>query len=76
MYGKWRMPAHTNGPVSLWISIRSFEQCPAGSYNPTLGASSNASCIGCAAGKANPVPGSVQASTCLDCLPGFSFRNP
>ena len=49
---------------------QTFEQCPAGTYNPTTGASSNASCRSCAAGTANPVPGSSSATVCVACLPG------
>lgn len=47
-----------------------FTQCPAGTYNPETGASSNAACIACPVGTANPVPGSVDPAVCLLCLPG------
>jgi hypothetical protein len=47
-----------------------FEQCPAGTFNPSPGATSNASCIGCPVGKASPIPGSSSETVCTACLPG------
>ena len=58
------------GQVGAASASQTFEQCPAGTYNPSTGSSSIASCIGCPAGKANPVPGSSSASVCTGCLPG------
>ena len=47
-----------------------FEACASGTYNPNVGASSNASCIPCLMGKANPVPRSSDPAACKACLPG------
>jgi len=47
-----------------------FLPCPAGTYNPDMGASTNTSCLSCPAGTANPVPQSTAASACKACLPG------
>jgi hypothetical protein len=47
-----------------------FSPCPAGTYNPDEGSSTNTSCRSCPAGTANPVPQSTAASACRACLPG------
>ena len=53
------------GAVAAASVRQTFEACPAGTFNPDRGQSSNASCRACAPGKANPIPGS-SASVCLD----------
>jgi hypothetical protein len=57
----------TAGAASVSMT---FEQCPAGTFNPSPGATSNASCIGCPVGKASPIPGSSSETVCTACLPG------
>lgn len=58
------------GLIGAASASQTFEQCPAGTYNPDLGAVTKSSCRACSPGKANPVPGSSDAAVCLDCLPG------
>ena len=57
----------TTGAASV---RQTFEPCPAGTYNPIMGASGIAACIACPRGKASPIPGSVNAASCHHCLPG------
>ena len=49
---------------------QTYTPCQAGSYNPSTGSASNASCLACPPGKANPIPGSSSGDVCLECLPG------
>ena len=58
------------GAEAAFSLRQTFEPCPAGFYNPTTGAYSNASCIPCPVGTANPIPGSSNANVCVNCLPG------
>ena len=57
----------SDGAASL---RQTFEPCAAGTFNPSVGALSNASCVRCAIGKANPIPGSADPEACRDCLAG------
>lgn len=49
---------------------QTFEGCPAGFFNPTRGAFSNASCVPCGVGTASSIPGSSSPAVCVQCLPG------
>ena len=60
------------GAASLRLT---FEPCPAGSYNPSVGANGTSSCVACVAGKANPIPGSTDASVCMPCGVGTAANH-
>ena len=51
-------------------------QCPAGTFSPTNGASSNSTCMAYPAGKAGAIEGSSTIDDCQDCQPGSFASSP
>ena len=46
------------------------ELCPAGTFQPNLGAQSSAACLSCREGKFNPNAGATSSAQCRRCRPG------